>query len=270
VTWQCEGRINAETRKDALGEPREQALILDTNAPARFPPVVTPGQVATLVNAVGVAAVPGVLTACEVEFLITALGEVTGAGVRGVLRIPAFAELATSPRLLDLARPLLPEEPRPVRAIYFDKSLTSNWLVPWHQDLTLAVRERADLAGFGPWSVKDGVPHVQAPASLLEKMITIRLHLDPCDEYNGALKVLTGSHKFGIVPADRIKGFAMESPELVCRVGSGWALVMRPLLLHSSSRSSSDGHRRVLHIEYAGFDLPQPLQWLEPRPPTIP
>lgn len=222
---------------------------------------MTSDQIVTLVNTVGVASVPDVLTGSEVESLITSLGEVSGAGVRGALRIPAVAELARSPRLIELARPLLTGEPRPVRAIYFDKSHDSNWLVPWHQDLTVAVRERVELAGFGPWSVKDGVPHVQAPALLLEKMITIRLHLDPCDENNGALKVLTGSHKFGVIPTDRIQGFNLECPELLCRVARGCALVMRPLLLHASARSRDDRPRRVLHIEYAGFDLPEPLQW---------
>lgn len=129
---------------------------------------MTAGQIIEVVNAVGVAAVSDVLTACEVESLITSLGEVCGAGVRGVLRIPPVVELARSSRLMDLARPLLAGEPRPVRAVYFDKPAASNWLVPWHQDLTVAVRKRAEVAGFGPWSVKDGVPHVQAPAALLE------------------------------------------------------------------------------------------------------
>ena len=224
---------------------------------------MTPDLIADTVWVIGAAILPDVLTAPEVESLIATLGPVTGAGVRGVLRIPAIAELARSPPLLDLARPLLSGNPRPVRAIYFDKSAASNWLVPWHQDLTVAVRERAEVKGFGPWSVKDGVPHVQAPAYLLEKMITIRLHLDPCDENNGALKVLTGSHKFGIIPTKRVKGFSLECPELLCRVGPGGALLMRPLLLHASSRSQDDRHRRVLHIEYAGFDLPKPLQWQE-------
>ncbi len=40
----------------------------------------------------------------------------------------------------------------------------------------------------------------------------------------------------------------------------GFAIV--PLLLHASSRSTSD-RRRVLHIEFAGFSLPQPLDWQE-------
>jgi len=34
---------------------------------------------------------------------------------------------------------------RPVRVLTFDKSLGSNWSVPWHQDRTIAVRQRIDV-----------------------------------------------------------------------------------------------------------------------------
>ena len=109
----------------------------------------------------GFAVVPHVLTASEREQLIESLGPVTGAGRRGLLALPIVAQLARSSRLLDIVRPHLPADPRPVRAIYFDKFPEANWLVAWHQDLTLALRARADVPGFGPWSIKDGVPHVQ-------------------------------------------------------------------------------------------------------------
>ena len=223
---------------------------------------MTPAQIKTTVDLLGVAIVPNILSSFEIETLLQVLGE-TDAGDRGVLVIPEIAQLARSPRLLELARPHLTGEPRPVRGIYFDKTAASNWLVPWHQDLTLAVRKQVNFDGFGAWSVRDGVPHVQAPAKLLEQMITIRLHLDDSDESNGALRVLMGSHRFGRVPGDQIRGLSKECPELVCRVNAGHALLMRPLLLHCSSRSNDNRHRRVLAIEYAGFDLPQPLQWHE-------
>jgi hypothetical protein len=217
------------------------------------------------INTLGFMKVPSVLAANEVKGLISTLGHVDGAGTRGVLGRPAVAELARFPKILDLARPHAGPNARPVRAIYFDKSAssTNNWGVSWHQDVTIAVRSRANVAGFGPWSEKDGIPHVQAPAHLLEQMITLRLHLDACDETNGALRVLSGSHKYGRVEGSALIGLRKECPEEVCDVSAGGALLMRPLLLHASSRSHSDGHRRVLHIEYAGFDLPEPLHWHE-------
>ena len=42
---------------------------------------------------------------------------------------------------------------------------------------------------------------------------------------------------------------------------AGDALLMRPLLLHSSGRLRTASHRRVIHIEYAAFALPGGLQW---------
>jgi ectoine hydroxylase-related dioxygenase (phytanoyl-CoA dioxygenase family) len=155
----------------------------------------------------------------------------------------------------------------PVRAIYFDKSAEANWLVPWHQDLTIAVRDAAEVPGFGPWSTKDGIPHVQPPAELLERMLTVRLHLDDADATNGALRVLPGSHRFGRLPPERIKELRGEQPEFLCASRAGDALLMRPLLLHASSRSTSPRHRRILHIEYAAFDLPKELRWHEAAKP---
>jgi len=213
------------------------------------------------VRVLGFDILPKVLTLGEVHELIETLGDSNGPGKRGLLDIPVVAALATSSRLVDLVRPCVPGTPRPVRALYFDKSPDTNWSVSWHQDVTLAVKARAEVEGFGPWSLKDGVPHVHAPAKLLERMLTIRLHLDDCDETNGTLHVLIGSHQFGRATPAEIEHLRQECPEYICRVPAGGAMCMRPLLLHCSKRSESDRHRRVLHIEYAGFDLPPPLDW---------
>jgi hypothetical protein len=211
----------------------------------------------------GFAVVRGVLDADKQRQLHGALGPVGGAGRRGLLALPAVADLARSPQLLALVRPHLAAEPFPVRAIYFDKSPETNWLVPWHQDLSLAVRATAEVPGFGPWSTKDGIPHVQPPVGLLQQMLTVRLHLDDADESNGALRVLPGSHRFGRLSADRIQQVRCEQPDFLCTLTAGDAMLMRPLLLHASGRSSSSRHRRVLHIEYAAFTLPSGLSWHE-------
>ena len=211
----------------------------------------------------GFAVVPRAIEADEQRELLATLGPVSGAGRRGLLALSAIADLARSARLLDLVRPHLPSEPFPVRAIYFDKSPDTNWLVPWHQDLTLALRARAEVSGFGPWSMKDGIPHVQPPIGLLQQMLTIRLHLDAADEFNGALRVLPGSHRLGRLSSDRIQELRSQQSDFLCAVSAGDALLMRPLLLHASSRSTSTRHRRVLHIEYAAFTLPKELEWNE-------
>jgi len=209
----------------------------------------------------GFALIPGVLAASDLSDLLTALGPTTGPGRRGLLSNPAVANLASSPTLLDLVHPHLPAPPVPTRAIFFDKSPDTNWLVPWHQDLTIALREQRDVPGFGPWSTKDGIPHVQPPIPFLEQMLTVRLHLDPTDASNGALRILPGSHRSGRLDPAQIQQWRERQPEFLCTASAGDVLLMRPLLLHASARSTTDRHRRILHIEYAGFPLPEGLHW---------
>jgi ectoine hydroxylase-related dioxygenase (phytanoyl-CoA dioxygenase family) len=91
----------------------------------------------------------------------------------------------------------------------------------------------------------------------------VRIHLDDADETNGALRVLPGSHRLGRLSAERIQELRPKEAEHLCTACACDALLMRPLLLHASSRSTSDRHRRVLHIEYAAFSLPDELQWHE-------
>jgi hypothetical protein len=215
------------------------------------------------IEELGFAMVPRVIEAGERRELLSTLGPVAGAGRRGLLSVPAVAAIARSEPLLKLVRPHSPSEPIPVRAIYFDKSAEGNWLVPWHQDLTIAVCRRGEVPGFGPWSVKEGVPHVQPPVELLEQMLTVRIHLDDADETNGALRVLPRSHRLGRLSAERIRELRANEVEHLCAARAGDVLLMRPLLLHASSRSTNERHRRVLHIEYAAFSLPTELQWHE-------
>lgn len=211
----------------------------------------------------GFAVIPRAIETDEQRELLSTLGSISGAGRRGLLFLPGVAELAHSLRILDLIRPHLPSGPFPVRAIYFAKSSETNWLVPWHQDLTLALRARVEVSGFGPWSMKDGVPHVQAPIELLQQMLTVRLHLDDADESNGALRVFPGSHRLGRLSSERIQEIRSQQTDFLCTASAGDALLMRPLLLHASSRSTSTRPRRVLHIEYAAFTLPDELNWHE-------
>jgi hypothetical protein len=180
-------------------------------------------------------------------------------GVRNLLRNPNVIRVALSPAF----KSLVGENLFPVRAIFFDKTAESNWRVPWHQDLAIAVAERIETEGFNAWSLKDGVVHVQPPLEFLEKMVAVRLHLDDCNADNGALKVIPGTHKAGKLDAPQIAERVEQSPATICDVSKGGVLLMRPLLLHSSSPAKTPVHRRVLHIEYAADRLPNGLRWLE-------
>lgn len=207
--------------------------------------------------------IAGLVDEAERRELLDVVGAVDVAGRRNMLAVPAVAALATSEKLLDLVRLHTDGEPRPVRAIWFNKSAEANWLVAWHQDLAIAVRQRIETLGFEAWSVKEGVPHVQPPAEVLERMLTVRIHLDDADERNGALRVIAGSHRSGRLDADQIAGLREERGETLCAAAAGDAMLMRPLLLHASGRSTNDRPRRVLHLEYAAEELPGGLAWPE-------
>jgi ectoine hydroxylase-related dioxygenase (phytanoyl-CoA dioxygenase family) len=173
------------------------------------------------------------------------------AGVRNILRIESVKELARDSRLLNLARNLLGRGTTPFRATFFNKSPQANWLVVWHQDTALPVRERRDAKGWGPWSVKEGVVCAHAPAYALEQVLAIRIHLDDSDEQNGSLRVLPQTHTLGVLSDDAIHDLAERIRPVDCFVSGGGVLVMKPLLVHSSSKAKSECHRRVLHVEYA-------------------
>jgi ectoine hydroxylase-related dioxygenase (phytanoyl-CoA dioxygenase family) len=171
-------------------------------------------------------------------------------------------ELARSQYVRSLVEPVIGAHLFVVRAIFFDKTPEANWKVAWHQDLSIAVRRRVEAEGFGAWSEKAGVVHVQPPAEILRDMLTVRLHLDASDETNGSLKVLPGSHLHGRLGADEIQRWRESAEPVVCHVPRGGALLMRPLLLHASSASTKPRHRRVIHLEFATRELPGGLEWL--------
>ena len=218
--------------------------------------------------------IPSVLTGSECDSLSAELTELfanqQGAsrnrigGVRNLLRrSQCVRELAVSSRISSLIKEVTGESVFPVRAIFFDKTAGSNWRVPWHQDLTIAVTDRNETGGFGPWSVKEGVVHVQPSLAILAGMVALRLHLDNCDRNNGALRVVPGSHREGELRADQIASLTGSDQVVICELPRGGALFMRPLLLHASSPAASPSHRRVLHIEYAANELPNGLEWYD-------
>lgn len=147
-----------------------------------------------------------------------------------------------------------------VRAILFDKTGSVNWTVPWHQDRSIAVREKKEVEGFGPWSNKAGVVHVQPNAETLRRMITLRFSLDPCDADNGPLRVIPGTHH-DILEPSALEERVRHGSECQCTTAAGGVVVMRPLILHASSPAGRVAHRRVLHIEFGPPELPGGLQW---------
>jgi ectoine hydroxylase-related dioxygenase (phytanoyl-CoA dioxygenase family) len=184
------------------------------------------------------------------------------AGTRNLLElVPSIRRLSQSPQIRSLVAPILGETARVVNGRFFDKQPTANWKVPWHQDVTIAVKNRLELPDYHPWSVKGGISHVQPPIAILEQMLTVRIHLDRTDESNGALKVIPGSHRQGKLTAAEIDRWKQLNLAISADCQAGGVLLMRPLLLHASSIATVPSHRRVIHLEYARLPLPDGLAW---------
>lgn len=200
----------------------------------------------------------------QIESAISRLHQDTGAGMRHLLkRSMGVRRFARSEAMIKLASEALGGNAKPVKAILFDKTAATNWYVTWHQDLTIAVKERRDVEGFSTWSIKDGIDHVQPPAAVLSQIVALRVHLDPCPVDNGAIKFISGSHLSGVLEPAAIALLRDNQPHVVLPANKGDIIAMSPLVLHSSSQSSRPDHRRVLHIEYAACRLPGGLKFAE-------
>lgn len=203
----------------------------------------------------GFAIIPEVLRDEDVSDLTETLDKSalprSRAGVRHVLRDPIVANVARDSRLLSIAQEILGGSAIPFRATFFDKSPESNWLVAWHQDTALPLRERRETESWGPWSMKEGVNYAHAPASALSNVVALRVHLDDSTTDNGPLRVLPGTHRSGVLTDQEIRGLADRVSPVECLVPKGGVVAMRPLIVHSSSKSRVPAARRVLHIEYA-------------------
>lgn len=151
---------------------------------------------------------------------------------------------------------------RPVRAILFDKNAATNWALGWHQDRTIAVRRRIDTPGFGPWTMKSGIQHVAPPQSLLDAMVTLRLHLDPVDADNAPLLIAPGSHHHGRVAEADVAALVASCGIQPCLAARGDIWLYATPILHASDAATNPRHRRVLQLDYSADPLPGGLEWL--------
>jgi hypothetical protein len=182
-------------------------------------------------------------------------------GVRNLLDASAAVRsLASSPVIRQFVTPILGEDCFAARVVFFDKVPGANWALGWHQDNVICVEERRDVPGFVAWGEKAGVWQVQPPPDVLSRMVAVRVHLDDCNESNGPLRVLPGSHRHGWLD-DEIDRWKRDIPAVTCIADAGGVVVMSPLVLHASSRAENATHRRVLHIEFACDELPGGLEW---------
>lgn len=212
-------------------------------------------------DAAGFAIVPQVLgvDACAAASGRVRLAAQGAGGTRCLLSQPWCADIAVS--LLATLGAYIPADNVAVQCTYFEKSADRNWLVPIHQDLSIPVSARVAESSLRGWSEKEGVLFVRAPVDVLERMVAVRIHLDVCGTDDGPLRVVPGSHLRGVIADSDAVASRQAGLEIACLAGIGDALVLRPLLLHASSKGSGSGMRRVLHFVFGPRDLPFGLAW---------
>jgi ectoine hydroxylase-related dioxygenase (phytanoyl-CoA dioxygenase family) len=206
----------------------------------------------------GFAILPGVFSEEHLDDLLQRIDKSplqrSRAGIRHALKLAPVADLAHHQTLIEISRRVLGERAFPYRATLFDKSRAANWLVVWHQDTALPLLSRREIPGWGPWSIKEGIQYAHAPSSALSQILALRISLDDSSAKNGPLRVLPGTHTLGVLSDDAIHELSQRASPNECVVPKGGILAMRPLLIHSSSKSQTEMPRRVLHIEYAASE----------------
>jgi len=219
----------------------------------------------------GVAVLQQVVPPSDIDAIVTLVepllhdGAKPRPGARRVLaREPRLREFVNSGPIRSLMTSLGGPTTRPIRALIFDKRPEANWLVPWHQDPTIAVRERIDTPGFVNWNIKDGEVHCQPPLEVLESIFTIRIHLDGCNEESGPLRVVRGSHRNGLFGRQQLDELVASGHVVEAMTDRGGVAIMTPLSVHSSPKATNPVHRRrVLHLECTAIELPNGLDWAE-------
>ena len=205
-----------------------------------------------------------VLKQSEVEFIkieiAKAIDNNLGYAIRHLdKKVPAIANLANSTKIINLIANYYNRTPRLIRS--FNKTQDNNWFVPWHQDKTIAVREKIETPGFQNWTTKQGIIHVQPPLSIMQQIITLRIHLDKTNINNGALQLIPKSHQQGILTQSQINNIKNKSIPIACEVYAGDVVIMNPLILHSSLKSQTQCDRAIIHLEYSAAILPNNLTW---------
>ena len=228
-------------------------------------PMEMPADLTTSLEQGGFYILRGFLDSAELRLLQDSCQPIAEEyGLRQVLqRYPAIANALPRQKLAAVLQASGMPEAQSVRSVFFNKNAARNWLVGWHQDTTICVSEKTTMAGYSKWTYKQGVHHVEPPASVLENMLTLRIALDDSNADNAALKVIHGSHRLGKLHSTEIEQQVATGISSLCDMSAGDLLLMKPLLLHASDKAIQASRRRVLHIEYSSLHLPAPMQWAE-------
>jgi hypothetical protein len=222
------------------------------------------GTTLDTLNGTGYIVVPTVYTSDEIIRISNHISSVHNEikfGERNFLnRTPGLQELLLNESLRKILGEVAPKH-FIIRCTYFDKHPEANWFVSFHRDQTIFVKEKIETFGFKNWTQKENELGVQPPAEYLGDIVTVRIHLDDADETNGALKVVPHTHSEASVRPAAIS--ISDSDSVLCPVKAGGVMLMKPLLFHASSKSTSERPRRVIHLELCSLELPEGLEWAQ-------
>ena len=220
-------------------------------------------DIAATFEANGFAVAPGALSDSQCAELEACVGAVDlqGAGTRELLSFDWAQQFARQLRDLPALASLLGDSRTAIQCTYFAKLSSRNWLVALHQDLSIPVAARAADAPCKAWSEKKGMWFCQPPADFLAQLVAVRVHLDDSTEANGPLRVVPGSHRLGRIASQDVAAHRRRLGEVACVAPRRSLVAMRPLLLHASSKSTSQAPRRVLHYVFAPAEIPWGLRW---------
>lgn len=173
--------------------------------------------------------------------------------------IPEVTTIWRCDSLLKFLRGQLGDQCGLVRALFFDKPPDRTWALAWHKDTSIAVKDNSIVStSFSRPTNKAGVPHVIACDDILQRMLTLRIHLDEVTDENGPLRVIPGPHSSSTCEGEGLNA----AVDIHAAVGD--VLAMRPLISHSSGSSTpgTKRHRRILHLEFADMaTLPDRFAW---------
>lgn len=195
------------------------------------------------------------LTDSMVQSLREGLFDKGEVGRRCLLDEPLVRSVVNEIRELLVAGGFLQSSAQAIQAITFDKMAGKNWKVAWHQDVMFPFAGFVTHPDYGARSIKEGVSYARPPREVLDALLAVRLHLDDCGPTNGPLRISPGSHLKGVLSSREIREHVAAHGEMMCSAGVGDLLLMRPLLLHASSKATKPGHRRVLHLVYHSGDV---------------
>jgi len=211
----------------------------------------------------GYSIIPQLVTPQEVTVVSRALDRMAlrRAGTRKLFNVSWCRALAKRIKERLAGANVIQTDSVAVQCTIFDKTPSRNWLVALHQDVAIPVTARVDHPQLRGWSMKEGGHFVQPPDQVLADLLAVRVHIDDSRLDNGPLKVVPTSHKLGRLSGRRALEARARLGEAPCLATRGDAILMRPLLLHASSKALAPSRRRVLHVLFGPRTLPYGLEW---------